>query len=123
MIFIISRYAIDLLLPLPLPLLLLSLLLTTVIGGNNIEFDPEADNTLRCKVAAYTDPKNYFKPKEGQCEEGTATPVDLASLDPNVLHNLAVAYAPVLFFHPLEKYTLSGVGKYGFLPDRRPSTH
>lgn len=95
---------------------LLTVAIATVAAANgNIRFDPDADgNTVPCTITPYTDLENYFQPKEGQCASAAeeALAVDLDSLRENnteALHHLAVHYAPVIFFHPLEKYTLSSV--------------
>lgn len=74
----------------------------------NIQIDPDADNTVPCGIPAYQDPDNYFQPQEGFCSSLSSAP-SLDTIDENYLHQLAVAYAPVVFFHPLEKYTLSAV--------------
>lgn len=76
---------------------------------NSIRFDPDAnDTTATCAIAPYTDTDNYFQPQEDQCTS-TSNPLDLNSLDKASLDSIAVQYAPVIFFHPLEKYTLSSV--------------
>lgn len=89
------------------------LLLIAVDGADNIQFDPDDDNTVKCTIAPYTDVDNYFKPKVDQClgisYSGTSSGLDLNSVQHSSIHRLAVAYAPVLFFHPLEKYFLFSV--------------
>ena len=96
----------------PVLLLLLLLSVTAANGQENARFDPDADgNTVRCTIAPYTDVDNYFKPKEGQCRgrDGFESGLELDQVHSASIHRLAVAYAPVLFFHPLEKYSLSSV--------------
>ena len=74
----------------------------------NIQFDPDEENTTTdCGIPSYIDTEDYFKSKEGLCDESTARSLD--SFSDEELQALAVAYAPVIFFHPLEKYTMSGV--------------
>ena len=113
------------------PLLLIKLSLAEGNGqeghNSNIRFDPDDDgNTVSCTIAPYTDVDNYFKPKEGQCLDpnststgnSTTSPLELSTLPSAALQRLAVAYAPVLFFHPLEKYSLSSVDATFAKPSR-----
>lgn len=87
----------------------------------NEKFDPDADNTLDCSIPPYQDTENYFRPVEGQClataSSLTGTGLQLEGLHRAALHRLAVAYAPVIYFHPLEKYTLSSVENTFSNPD------
>ncbi|CAB9502524.1 expressed unknown protein [Seminavis robusta] len=72
----------------------------------NLQFDPDADNTKACWIPPYQNPNNYFQPRQGLCHNSQ---LDLDTISDESLHELAVAYAPVLYFHPLEKYTMSSV--------------
>jgi hypothetical protein len=67
----------------------------------NFQFDPDATVTDWCNLPPFQDTTNYFKPQLGMCEEPDPT---LTLADASAL---AVQYAPYLYFHPLEKYTLT----------------
>ena len=74
----------------------------------NIQFDPdEEDTTTDCGIPSYIDTEDFFESREGLCDVSTAR--SLNSFSDEELQALAVAYAPVIFFHPLEKYTMSAV--------------
>jgi hypothetical protein len=83
-----------------------------VVG--NQRFDPFSDTVnpliedLTCTTPPYqnaSQEETYLPPPEGACPDAP----DDRELSPEELHQLAVAYAPVLFFHPLEQYTLQSV--------------
>ncbi|CAB9524295.1 expressed unknown protein [Seminavis robusta] len=108
-----------------LPILCCLILFLSPASGN-IRFDPDADgNTLVCTSAAHSNVDDYFRPSQGQCDDPyqNSTRMDdplltIDTISPILLQNLAVAYAPVIFFHPLERYTMSSVDATFSLPGR-----
>jgi hypothetical protein len=96
--------------------ILTAVIATTLIDRvrSNERFDPfdALVNTLveniTCTLPPYqsaSHQETYLPPPEGAC------PVDngAVALSADELQDLAIAYAPVLLFHPLEQYTLQSV--------------
>ena len=77
--------------------------------ANRQFFPNNADNTGTCDIPPYQD--KAFVPQEGMCKSDTT--ISLAELlnNPSLLDRLAVAYAPYLYFHPLERFTMSAVNR------------
>jgi hypothetical protein len=73
----------------------------------NIRFDPFLSEEISsCTIPPYQDESlNYLPVPEGYCPE--QSPIE--SMTEEVLNELAVAYAPVLFYHPLERHTMAAV--------------
>ena len=73
-------------------------------------FDPDdwarrdKSTIASCSIPPPQDPDNYFKPENGRdfCSS-SVSPEEMSDDD---IHQIAVAYAPVLFFHPLEEHSL-----------------
>jgi hypothetical protein len=74
----------------------------------NRQFDPEHDDIdpANCSIPPRQDTQNYPKPQDGTCP---STSLQLSTLSDEKVHQLAEAYAPVLFFHPLEETSLQSV--------------
>ena len=77
---------------------------------NNLSFDPDNDESITCSIPPYADTENSFQNEEGMCQ-AQSTPLTIEDAQA-----LAVAYAPHLFFHPLEQYTLTDVNEV-LIPD------
>ena len=71
---------------------------------NNFRFDPDATETDWCSLPPYQDMENNHTPELGMCEAPGAFAAPLTLADAQAL---AVDYAPYLYFHPLEVYTLT----------------
>jgi len=74
-------------------------------NGLNRHFDPDQDTPPQnCSRPPLQDPVDYIQPRDGDsfC---AASSISLKSLPEAQQHEVALAYAPVLFFHPLEIYT------------------
>jgi hypothetical protein len=98
-------------------LLPLLLLLPQLVGAQqdlasfpeNSRFDPSAadEQILSCTIPPYQDGSfNYLPVPQGYCPQQE---VLLQNMTEQVLDELAVAYAPVLFYHPLERYSMAAV--------------
>jgi hypothetical protein len=74
----------------------------------NTRFDPAVvtdEDIPTCTIPPYQDGSlNYLPVPEGYCPEQSSIEDMTAALD-----ELAVAYAPVLFYHPLERFTMAAV--------------
>jgi hypothetical protein len=105
---------------------------TLAAAKKNARFDPDHDNLFtdddndptkigrggekqksrtakKCSIPPFQDVNNYPKPEgqEQRCAaRGSASTPPLSTLSEATIHSLAEAYAPVLFFHPLEEYHL-----------------
>jgi hypothetical protein len=83
-------------------------------SSSNTRFDPDdADAFIAtCSIPKYQqEGSSYVPPDTSTCapfQDGESWASSLAA-DANIIQQLAVAYAPVLFFHPLEEYTLETV--------------
>jgi hypothetical protein len=76
---------------------------------DNSRFDPSvADgDILSCTIPPYQDGSlNYLPAPQGYCPQQESP---LENITQQVLDELAVAYAPVLFYHPLERYSMAAV--------------
>jgi hypothetical protein len=79
-----------------------------------MQFDPDdADAFIAsCSIPKYQqEGSSYVPPDTSTCApfpDGESWSSSLAT-EPSIIEQLAVAYAPVLLFHPLEKYTLETV--------------
>jgi hypothetical protein len=69
-------------------------------GGDK---DEQSSSTSDCRVSPAASSIPITVPND-YC---SANRVSLSSLSSEALHDLAVAYAPILFFHPLEQFTLA----------------
>jgi hypothetical protein len=73
----------------------------------NTRFDPSDGEISPCTIPPYQDGSlNYLPPPQGYCPEQQSP---LENMTQQVLDELAVAYAPVLFYHPLERYSMAAV--------------
>jgi len=85
--------------------------LVLVQGRDNARFDPDTFVPTECAIPPYQtaeEPETFFQPTEGVCgidgDEGVSVLDSISDMDA-----LAQQYAPVIFFHPLEPYTLANV--------------
>ena len=72
----------------------------------NRQFDPDDSNAKFCDLPPYGNASTSFQPSEGVCSGENAL---TQSMSPETLQDMAEAYAPYLFFHPLETFTMSSV--------------
>jgi phosphatidylglycerophosphate synthase len=96
-------------------LLPLLLLFSQLVGAQqdltsfpeNSRFDPADEDILSCTIPPYQDGSlNYLPVPQGYCPQQEYL---LQNMTEQVLDELAVAYAPVLFYHPLERYSMAAV--------------
>jgi hypothetical protein len=59
-----------------------------------------------CSIPPLQNPDNYFQAEDGRAFCSSSSAASVGAVSEEDIHALAVAYAPVLFFHPLEEYTL-----------------
>ena len=76
-------------------------------SSSNKQFVPEnvEENTVYCDIPPYQ--STAFEPKDEMCENV----VDDILGDEDAIQALAEAYAPHLYFHPLELFTMSSVNR------------
>jgi len=79
----------------------------------NTRFDPDKAESSECNIPPFQsvkDPSTYFAPVEGICSLGSSGAANATDdLEDAIWDELALEYAPVVYFHPLEPYTLSSV--------------
>ena len=82
--------------------------------GDNLHFFPDdPNNTVACEVPPFQDSSNRFTPQDDMCNNNNNDiPMELSIQDNKALiQDLAVAYAPYLYFHPLEQFSMSSVNR------------
>ena len=72
----------------------------------NKEFDPTKYKVEFCDLPPYVNSSTAFKPSRDVC---IGFSVFIQDMDSERIQTLAEAYAPFLFFHPLETFTMSSV--------------
>ena len=88
-------------------------------GNKNFRFDPDAvpaNFTRFCRLPAFQ-PKSdgYLPPPPGFCGNSSVSGDGISlfqSASEEVLHRLAVTYAPILYVHPLEQYSFMSMPDY-----------
>jgi hypothetical protein len=77
-------------------------------GSSNTQFDPDDAFITTCSIPNYQqEGSDYVAPDTSTCASFQGDESLLT--DSSIIQLLANAYAPVLFFHPLEQYTLETV--------------
>ena len=73
-------------------------------SDDNKQFVPEDEDAPFCSIPPYQNTSLLFEPTDGLCETD-----DILLDDDDAIQQLAQAYAPFLYFHPREKWTMSSV--------------